>query len=142
MSKLLVKDIMRQNPPYVTLGTQLNDVVDVLLKNKVLGIPVLNDQQQVIGFVSEQNCIHSLLVNSYHHEGATLVDDVMFTEPLTVAPDDSIVDLAQRMTVNKPKNYPVVFEGRLVGLITRSDVMKALRKAQKDSRAFADKKIA
>jgi CBS domain-containing protein len=57
-----------------------------------------------------------------------VVDDVMSRVPLTVKPDDSVVDLARRMGRDKPKVYPVVDSGKLVGLITRGDVLKALRR--------------
>jgi CBS domain-containing protein len=51
----------------------------------------------------------------------------MFNEPLTVAPDDSIIEMARQMIAHKPKIYPVVEEGKLIGLITRADVLRALR---------------
>ena len=130
MKHKLVKDIMISNPPSVTLGTELNFVVDKLLENQVLGMPVVDQEQRVVGFVSEQNCIRSLLLSSYHREGSTFVEEVMFDQPLTVSPNDSIVDLAKRMTENKPKIYPVVENGKLVGLVHRSAVMQVLRDAQ------------
>lgn len=124
-SPTLVKDVM-QPACYVLAGTPLNEVVEVLLQHKLLGLPVVNAQHQVIGFVSEQDCIHAILVSSYHCEGWPNVDEVMHDEPFTVAPDLLIVDLAQNMGKEKPKVYPVVEHGLLAGIVTRGDVLRGL----------------
>ncbi len=121
-----VRDVMINNPPTVSCGAALGEVVDALLSHGVTGLPVVDANKCVVGFVSEHDCIHTLLVSSYHCEGAPVVDDVMHSGVLSVGPDDSIVDLAQRMDKDKPKIYPVVSEGRLVGLVTRSAILKHL----------------
>ena len=128
MSGLLVKDVMAKHPTAIAGGTPLPDVVDTLLRYKVSGLPVINEQEQVVGFVSEQDCLRSLLVSSYHAEGDPKVEDVMHTQPLTVGLDASVVDVAEQMVKQKPKVYPVVDERyRLVGLLLRSQVLTALK---------------
>ena len=130
MSPLRVKDVMNRKPPAVRRGTLLTDVVNLLLQHRLLGLPVVNSEQHVIGFVSEQECIHTLLISSYHSEGAPRVDDVMSTSPSLATPQDSIVDLALRMEQERHKVYPVVSSDRLVGLVTRSGILKALNEAR------------
>jgi len=80
----------------------------------------------VVGFVSEQDCIHALLVSNYHGEGEPNVDDVMFRDPLTVSPEMSLVDLAQNLGRGKPKVFPVVVDGRLAGIVTRTAILAEL----------------
>ncbi len=92
----------------------------------VMGLPVFNEVGSSDGFVSEQDCIHSMLVSSYHCEGSPSVSEVMRTEVLTVSPEKSIVDLAENMNQNRPKQYPVVEDGELIGLVTRKAILKAL----------------
>ncbi|KJS06173.1 MAG: hypothetical protein VR73_10415 [Gammaproteobacteria bacterium BRH_c0] len=128
MAEYTVKEVMHTNPLSVHCGEALVDVVEKMAANGVMGMPVVDEQQRVVGFVSEQDCIQSMLATSYFCEGNPVVDDVMSRVPLTVKPDDSVVDLARRMGRDKPKVYPVVDNGKLVGLITRSDVLKALRR--------------
>jgi CBS domain-containing protein len=125
-TSMLVRDVMTSPSPSVKQGTDLGDVVETLLKHRVFGLPVVNDQRQLVGFVSEQDCIHSVLVSSYHCEGAPKVDDVMSHEVLAVEADSSIIDLAQKMGKNKPKSYPVTEDGVLIGLITRSAILASL----------------
>lgn len=60
----------------------------------------------------------------------------MFDTQLTVAPNDSIIELAKEMILHKPKVYPVVDEGKLVGVISRSDVLRALRDHEKSHKTW------
>ncbi|TBW47913.1 CBS domain-containing protein [Marinobacter halodurans] len=128
MRSLKVGDVMWNHIEPVRSGTPLTKVVEVLLRNHVTGLPVVDDKRHVLGFVSEQDCIHAMLVTSYHHEGEPVVEDVMFSDPLTVPPEMAVVDLAQNLGRNKPKIYPVVDGGRLVGIITRAAILAALAK--------------
>ncbi|MBZ2188736.1 CBS domain-containing protein [Alcanivorax sp. JB21] len=128
MSSLLVKDVMAKHPPAIAEGTPLTDVVDTLLRHKLTGLPVIDSDEQVVGFVSEQDCLRSMLVSSYHAEGSPKVEDVMRRDPLTIGLDRSVVDIAEQMIKQKPKIYPVVDERhRLVGLLVRSQVLTALK---------------
>ena len=122
MRSLKASDIMWNHIEPVRLGTPLPAVVKHLLQNHVTGLPVVDNSRKVVGFVSEQDCIHALLVSSYHGEGEPSVDDVMKTEPVTISPEMSVVDLAQ----GKPKVYPVEDHGRLVGIVTRTSILAEL----------------
>lgn len=123
-----VKDIMAKHPSALREGTDLTAAVDLLLKLKVTGLPIVDASEHVVGFLSEQDCLRSLIVSSYHCEGSPTVDDVMHTDVLSVRPDDALMDVAEMMVKQKPKIYPVVDEsGRLVGMLTRGQVLGALK---------------
>lgn len=126
MTQLLVKDVMIDNPPVIKAGEPLDDAVQHLMDHHLMGLPVVDEKHHIIGFLSEQDCIHSMLISSYHCEDSRSVDDVMSHEVLTVGPNESIIDVAQRMGKEKPKSYPVVADGKLIGLLTRSNVLQAL----------------
>lgn len=128
MRSLKVSEVMWNHIEPIRCGTPVTRVVKSLLDNHVTGLPVVDDQRHVLGFVSEQDCIHSLLVSNYHHEGDPIVDDVMFRQPLTVSPAMSVVDLAQNLGAGKPKVYPVVDHGKLVGIVTRTAILAELAK--------------
>lgn len=129
MRSLKISEVMWNHIEPIRCGTPLTKVVKALLDNHVTGLPVVDDRRQVLGFVSEQDCIHSLLVSNYHSEGEPTVDDVMFHKPLTVTPDMSVIDLAQNLGPGKPKVYPVVDHGKLVGIVTRAAILSQLAKA-------------
>ncbi len=126
MRSVKVSDVMWNHIEPVRCGTPLTKVVKTLLSNHVTGLPVVDDHRHVLGFVSEQDCIHALLVSSYHCEGDPIVDDVMFRNPVTVSPEMSVVDLAQNLGAGKPKVYPVVDHDKLVGIVTRSGILAEL----------------
>lgn len=126
MSALRVSDVMSNHIAPIRCGTSLTDVVKMLLENHISGLPVVDADRHLLGFVSEQDCIHSLLVSNYHCEGDPIVDDVMFHEPLWISPGTAIVDLAQKLGSGKPKVYPVVEHGKLIGIVTRTAVLAEL----------------
>lgn len=130
-----VKSVMTRGVQGIPLGTDLTHVVERLLENNITGLPVVAADGKVVGFVSEQDCLRTLLVSSYHCEGLPVVDDVMFSKPLTVKLADSVVDVAELMVKEKPKIYPVVDDfGILQGILTRGQVLAVL----KDSRRHCD----
>jgi len=123
-----VADVMSKHPAALRTGTELTAAVDTLLKLKLTGLPVVDASERVVGFLSEQDCLRSLIVSSYHCEGSPLVDELMHAEVLSVRPGDALVDVAELMIKQKPKIYPVVDEGgRLVGMLSRGQVLGALK---------------
>lgn len=126
MESLKASDVMSNHIEPIRCGTPLTKVVKTLLHNHVTGLPVVDDHRKVIGFISEQDCIHALLVSSYHGEGNPKVDDVMFRDPVTISPEMSMVDLAQNLGAGKPKVYPVTDHGKLIGIVTRTAILAEL----------------
>ena len=115
----------------LTAGLSLAEALDRLHHAGLSGLPVLDDEKQLIGFLSEQNCIPSLLTGSYHCDTRTRVEDMMNRTPLSVGPDESILELARQMTGAKPKIYPVLQQGKVIGIISRRQVMQALNQQLK-----------
>lgn len=124
---LLVKDYMNRKVLTFDVRDDVADIAATLLENNMLGAPVLDADKKVVGFVSEQDCIKEMLNTAFHCELTATAADVMHSDVLTVDPQMDIADLAQQMLANKPKMYPVVSpEGKLMGLITRAGVLRAL----------------
>ncbi|EKE86920.1 CBS domain-containing protein [Idiomarina xiamenensis] len=127
MKSVKVSDYMTRYPVIFTTQMTIEKAVEELLRSQQRGGPVVNAQQRVVGFLSEQDCLAAMLRATYHQEQSALVEDCMTTPVLTVRSDMSILDLAEQMQVNKPKLYPVIDENnRLTGLIGRSEVLRAM----------------
>jgi CBS domain-containing protein len=126
MTSLAIGTLMHTPAPSVSSTALLTEVVERLRQHRLTGMPVTDAENRVIGFVSERDCIHALLISSYHCEGDPAVSEVM--QPAQcVSPHLSLVELAQRMSqTGQPRVYPVVENGVLVGLITRGQVLSAL----------------
>jgi len=132
MHSILVADYMDHDPHAVTADSNVKDAVEILLKFGVIGVPVIDATSTVVGYLSEQDCIKEMLNDAFYCEEPSAVAKVMQREVLTVGPETSIVEIAQKILTNKPKNYPVVDNGKLVGLISRSHVLKALLENDED----------
>ena len=126
-SKILVSDFMDRAPAVVPEGTPLTAVIDVLAGHHQTGAPVVNDKREVVGFVSEQDCMRQLLLSSYHCSLEPSVNEVMRTDVVAVTPKDTVMSVAQQMIDQKPKLYPVIDGGKLVGLIGRAAVLQVLK---------------
>ena len=128
---VLVSDIMKYQPTTVRPETPIGELIDLLVEKRVTGLPVVSaDRHELVGFVSEKDCIQRLLVSTYHCDVNISVRDVMRTDVLTTRPDVSITELARQMEGQKPKVYPVVDEdGRFIGVVTRAHILKALKTA-------------
>ncbi|MEQ5802675.1 CBS domain-containing protein [Halomonas sp. H10-9-1] len=122
----IVREIMSRDCYRVTGKTSVSTLAEGLSRHRLPGVPVVDDHDHLIGFISEQDVMGKVLESAYLNDQPPLVSDLMRHEVLSVAPTKSITDLAQEMLGNKPKVYPVVEQGRLVGIVTRRDVLNAI----------------
>lgn len=126
MHSILVKDYMDFDSHAISQSTNVRDAIGSLLQQGIPGAPVIDDKEQVIGFVSEQDCIAEMLNDAFYCEEPGLVGTVMNTNVTSVSPQTSIVEIAQNMLEDHHKHYPVIDKGKLVGIISRRSILKAL----------------
>jgi CBS domain-containing protein len=150
-----VADVMKK-PIVVNQNSSIMDAIELFRKHKISGAPVVDDDNNLVGIVSESDIIKTLTI---HDEDLNLilpspfdlielplkttlkieefredikkalktkVKDVMTKDVITVSPDVSINEAANIMVKNNIKRLPVVKNGMLVGIITRGDLMEAL----------------
>jgi CBS domain-containing protein len=122
-----VREAMSHDNVRLLASSSVEEAATTLLKHKLPGAPVVDERGTLVGFVSEHDLLKQLLDSSYYSSSKSTVQEVMRTAVLSVAPDDSIIELAQTMSQpDKPKVYPVVENGKLVGSVTRGLLLKAL----------------
>lgn len=121
-----VKDFMQRKLPHITPETEMTTAIAELQKFKLLGAPVFDDNKCLVGFISEQELLKPLMQNSYFCDGVVKIAQLMQTEVVTVNADTNILELAAQMKTGKPKNYPVVEGTTVIGMIGRSDILKAM----------------
>ncbi|GAA5646512.1 MULTISPECIES: CBS domain-containing protein [Vibrio] len=129
MELLKVRDYMTLQAVTFTPDMSLSAALEKVMNSNYLGGPVINEKEQVIGFLSGQDLLDKLIKVSYFCQDTHIVSDCMHREVLSVSPDTSIIALAEMMKVGKPKVYPVIDDGKLVGIITRRDVLRAIAKS-------------
>jgi CBS domain-containing protein len=130
MESVKVKDHMNHRPVFFKGTETVVEAVEKLLQSKSSGGPVINDSKQVIGFLSEKDCLSAMLSSTYHSgEASQCVAEVMSDASITIKPYDSILQVAEDMTKSRPRVYPVVDDdGHLLGSINRTNILSALDK--------------
>lgn len=126
MASLKVRDYMRPRAVTFTVDMSLSTALDKVLNAINIGGPVINDRQEVVGFLSEQDLLNRLVQVSYHCQDTHTVEDCMRKDAFTISPEMSVLELAELMKEGKPKVYPVVENKKLVGIISRREVLKAV----------------
>jgi CBS domain-containing protein len=139
-----VRDVMTRNVVTIAPDTPYQDVVETLVEREVSGLPVVDRIGALVGIVTEADLISkeayggnrsralALLadvVSVRPHHWATkglgsVAADVMTTDVVACAPEEDVQVVARRMLTRGVKRMPVVDDGRLVGIVSRPDILK------------------
>lgn len=126
LRSVFVKDQMTHNPLTLSPGMEIQQATHLLIEKDVSGAPVLDKHGRLVGVLTERDCMKVAMQAVYHGEPGGLVEDYMSRNPQWIGPDQSILTVADLFINGKFKRYPVVDNGRLVGVISRRDVMRAV----------------
>ena len=135
--QLAVRDLMSERPLTVAPDTPLRDAARHMVRSGLRSLPVVDEDQRVIGLLSEQELMRHLVSNyllggtpgaaaTPAGAGRRLVRDVMTRQVLCVSPDQPLAEAASIMVNKDVDRVPVVREGRLVGFLTRGDIVRKL----------------
>ncbi|CAH1683600.1 BON domain-containing protein [Hyphomicrobiales bacterium] len=142
-------DVMTTTVMSVPANATIADTVQLLIEHGYSGLPVVEASGQLVGIVTEGDLLRRAelgtetkrprwlsyilgpgrLAEDYVQAHARRVEEVMTREVATVAPDSSLEDVVALMESKSVKRIPVVRDGRLIGIITRADLLKALNVA-------------
>ena len=128
LQSVKVKDYMTVNLTTFPPDLDIMQAVRKLVHQRISSAPVVDSRGNLVGILSERDCVKVAMDTCYHGNQAGLVSDYMTPEVRTIEGDVSILELAQKF-VDKPfRRYPVVHNNRLVGQISIRDVLVALEK--------------
>lgn len=125
LNSLVVKDYMASAMITLKPGVDIVEAAQTLQEYRLSGAPVLDDHSRLVGFLSEKDCLHTVLSAVYNQDYGDLVEDRMTKDILSVHPTDNITDVAERFLKDGVRMYPVVDKDVLVGMISRQSVLKA-----------------
>ena len=120
------RDYMSANLITFTPDTDILAAINQLIEKRISGAPVVDRQGNLVGVLSEKDCLRVALQASYHGESAGSVAEYMQGEVKTVDAEASIADVATMFLRDDYRRYPVMRDNRLVGQISRRDVLRAL----------------
>jgi CBS domain-containing protein len=120
---LTARDIMTEEVLSIRPTATVEEAIELLLMRRISGLPVVDDRDRLVGIVTE----FALLAIAYDPNiTRDKVSQHMTTDVLTVDADDSIRKVADLCIVHRVRRVPVMEHGRLVGLIARRDVLRAV----------------
>ena len=146
---MLVREVMTTSPVTVRPGTTLQAALQLVAEAHVTSLPVVNAAGQLRGIVSEADLIRDRVpsdprLNELAHQGELpdhhdVVEQVMTPHVIAVGPDDDVVLAVETMTSTTVKSLPVVDRsGRVLGMLSRSDVVRVLAGSDADLRRDVD----
>jgi CBS domain-containing protein len=153
VDELTVRDIMQKDVITVHPGDTVRELAGVLAEHKISGVPVVDDEGGVIGMVTEadvilqdaefhfpyyvqflESVIYLQSVAKFEQRlrkaFGVKVEEVMSKEVVELSPDATIYDAATLMTDHKVNRLPVIEEGRLIGIVTRGDIVQAIARGK------------
>ncbi len=113
----------------------MDQVLDLLLAKNISGGPVIDDNNHLVGIISEGDCLKQVVKGKYNNVPTLsgYVRDYMATDVKSVSPGLNIFELAQMFLNLRIRRFPVMKDGKLIGQISQKDVMRAVIKLHKDS---------
>ena len=144
-SQVPVSDVMTKRVVAVKRNVDLHEAARILSEHRISGMPVVDDHNRVIGVITEADLLMLAGMNKGHtfkdivstvigepvtaRKGGNLVENVMSFPALTITAVDTIRSAAGILDERKVKRLPVVDrEGRLIGIISRGDIVKSISK--------------
>lgn len=147
VAEMLVRDVMTSPAITVSPGTSVKEGLRVLDRNRVTALPVVAPDGHLVGIVSEADLLRDavrhderahLIPHEQTHTVPRNVEDVMSTLSLTVSPESDLSEAVELMTGTAVKSLPVVEQGHVVGVVSRSDIVRLLARSDDDICAEID----
>lgn len=126
MARSKISDYMVTELVTLVPEMEINRAMQVLLDRAVSGAPVIDGKGELVGVLSQKDCLKAALNASYYQQWGGAVADYMSAEVETLDAELDIVEAAERFLASHYRRFPVMLEGRLVGQISRSDLLRAL----------------
>jgi CBS domain-containing protein len=126
LAKITVEDYMTKNLVTLTADTGVFEAVKILLDHKITSAPVIDSRGRLLGMFSEKDVMRIVLESVYNQSMSGKVGEYMTPKPASVNSDSSIVDLAERFEHSSVRSFPVFQNTDLVGIVSRTDVLRAL----------------
>lgn len=122
-----VSDYMTRNLITFRQDQSVLEVMDILIKHKISGGPVVNEDNELVGIISEGDCIKQISESRYYNQPVENINVSahMIKNVETIDGDLNIFDAAEKFLSSRRRRFPIVEDGKLVGQISQKDVLKA-----------------
>jgi CBS domain-containing protein len=145
----IIADVMTTDPVTVLKETSLQDAIKLMAQKRISGLPVVDDEDNLIGVISETDLMwketgvdpppYIMFLDSViylqnparydkeiHKALGETVGDVMTDKPISIAPNNSLKEAAHLMHEKNIRRLPVVDNQKVIGIITRGDIIRTM----------------
>lgn len=160
MLSLTAKDIMTRDVVTIHKGSSIEEAIKLMACNDISGLPVVDIDNNLIGIITESDVLlkgqyipgetfsspnNSLFKTrsegvdeAYRRAQSTIVEDAMTRKVLVFAEDSFVADIARAMIEHAVNRVPIIKEGKVVGVVSRKDVVRALAEASAGTNGCCD----
>jgi CBS domain-containing protein len=123
LESVMIKDVI-----CVHADTPLAEVIHLLLEHNITGVPVVDDENHLVGIISEKDTLNSICVVNAMISGAgfsgMFASDVMSREVVSFDIDDTLSDIIKCLNTQDFRRVPILSDGKVVGIISRKDLLR------------------
>ncbi len=117
---MIARDIMTRKVISIDPGASAQEAAQLLYSHRISGLPVVDDLDRIICIITEAD-----IISKVDREGLT-VRDIMSTEIIAVDEETPVNEIASMLTERRIKRVPVVCQGKVVGIVSRADIVHAV----------------
>ena len=130
ISKYMARKVITFSPEQ-----PIASAIDTMLEKRISGAPVLNEKGELVGILSEKDCLKIILDRAYHNHPnqKNTVREYMSVETVTVDINSNVVEIANKFLSSNYRRFPVLENGKLKGQVSRRDIMRATRDLKSSS---------
>ena len=126
METVKVRDCMTTQPAIVTADMSIISALRIILDKKHSAAVVTDENGKLIGLLSEADCIEGTFGRGFYEQDGMFVSDRMSTDIETISSENSVISSVDRFLKNHRRLLPVVEGQKLVGILTRENLLRAL----------------
>lgn len=124
------KDIMTRNIISMKPKTTVIEAIDILINNRISGAPVLDDQGGLLGVISERDLMMPFEFLSNREQTGASIEKLMARNVVVFSEDTPVEEVMKSLIVNNIKRAPIVKDHKVVGIVSRRDILKFIKKQQ------------
>ena len=124
---LKAKDVMTTDVHSIPQGTSLIDAIILLIEKKVAGVPIVGDDNKLMGIITEKDMLD--LLNKGKVTSDMKVSDFSSGDVKGIAPEDDLGKVSKTFLENNFRMVPVCDDGKLVGVVSRRDIIRTILSA-------------
>ena len=131
---ILARDMMTKNLVTLSPDLEVFEAIDVLLRKRISGAPVVDFDGSFLGVFSESSCMRFIVNAAYENLPDTGLMPFVDRDPPTITADTDLLTICQTFLDQGTRRLPVIEQGRLIGQISRRDVMRKVSEVVRGKR--------